>query len=107
MLLVEDYFEQDDVAAAVPGGKWRDSAVIARKPVLEGFARQGFYEQLGKIAAPLTQMTFAEIPASDTMGPCFSDYEHNMLVRHRPGLLKSLGRRLAGRRLPKVFRRRD
>lgn len=105
MQLVEDYFEPDDVAAAVPGGKWRDSAVIARKPVLEGIARQGFYEQLEKIVAPFANMSFADIPVPDTTGPCFTDYESSVLTKYRSGPLKALGRRLTGRRLPKVFRR--
>ena len=105
MVLVEDYFEQDDIASVVPGGKWRDSAVIAKKPVLDDIARDAFYEQLRKIVAPFSKMTFSDIQTPDSIGPCFADYENSMLEKYRSGLLKKIVRNLFGRRLPKVFRR--
>lgn len=105
MILVEDYFEQDDMASVVPGGKWRDSAVIARKPVLEGVERDAFYAQLKKIVAPISEISFSDIRMPDNIGPCFSDYENSMLARYRTGSLKGITRHLFGRRLPRVFRR--
>jgi SAM-dependent methyltransferase len=47
--LVESYFETDTMAATVPGGAWRDSAAIARKPALEGAALSSFHDRLRKL----------------------------------------------------------
>ena len=49
MELVESYFEGDELAARVEGGAWRDSAVIARKPLLDGDALGMFHQRLEKI----------------------------------------------------------
>ncbi len=69
MVLVEDYFETDETASLVPGGKWRDCALIARKPVLEGALREEFYDQLGKIAAPFSNLNFSGIRPPNTAVP--------------------------------------
>ncbi len=104
MVLVEDYFETDETASLVPGGKWRDCALIARKPVLEGALREEFYDQLGKIAAPFSNLNFSGIRPPNTTGPCFADYESSVLAKYRPGPLKILDRLLRGRRLPDIYK---
>jgi SAM-dependent methyltransferase len=53
MELVESYFEEDELAARVVGGFWRDSAVIARKPPLRGEALAAFHQRLRRIVGPL------------------------------------------------------
>lgn len=105
LTLVEDYFEQDDIASMVPGGKWRDSAVIAKKPVLDDIARIGFYDQLDKIAAPFAKLAFSDMQQPGNAGPCFTDYEQGVLKKYRSGPLRVLVRSLFGRRLTKIFMR--
>ncbi len=72
--LVESYFEADETAVSISGGKWRDSALIARKPGLEGTAREAFHAHLEALVAPYRSMSFTlEEPRFD-VGPCFREY---------------------------------
>lgn len=100
MTLVESYFESDDTAFVVPGGAWRDSALIMRKPVLDRVAAEALNERLAGIVAPYKGRPFSMPEGGTEKGPCFADYEDEVRRRHGTGTLKEIGRRLQGR--PKV-----
>ena len=92
--LVETHFEKDHTAAIVPGGSWRDSTVIARKPVLPANDRETFYRRLAAIVAPFAAQTFGQGPAALGPGPCFADYERYVAQTYRLSPLKQVERGL-------------
>ena len=72
--LVESYFESDETAGVIEGGKWRDCAVIVRKPVLEGEAHAAYHARLDALVEPYRSMSFTlDDPRFET-GPCFTEY---------------------------------
>ncbi len=94
MELVESHFESDRTAAFVPGGVWRDSSVIARKPSLAVADAERFYRRLDAISSPFRHEPFATGDRKEAVGPCFTDYEATVVKRHTPNALKKLERSL-------------
>lgn len=107
MTLIESYFESDDTAFVVPGGGWRDSAVIVRKPVLDTTGARAFNERLAEIVAPFKGRPFAMPVEERAQGPCFSDYEAEVRRRHGSGMIKAIGRRLQGRPKSRLMKQRS
>lgn len=101
MTLVETYFEPDRMAAQVQGGKWRDSAVIARKPELDAAGQEAMQLRLAELAAPFRSLPFDLGPPVADLGLCFSDYEAQM--GRDEGALKRLSTRLKRRRSEPVY----
>ena len=100
MELLESYFEGDALAARVPGGAWRDSAVVARKPRLEGAALDAFHERLGKVVS-LFAAEDMPIAQAGRKGPWVAAYLSQMEAA-APVSLRSWLRR---RRSPRILRR--
>lgn len=100
--LVETLFESDETAERVPGGKWRDCAVIARKPALEGASKEAFYAQLGRIAAPFAEGAPALPPPHLERGPAFRLYEDSVKASHPHRPVRALRRRLQGKGVPQL-----
>ena len=93
MTLLETYFEPDRMAVEVQGGKWRDSAVIASKPVLDAAAQEAMQLRLAALVAPFKSLPFDLGPPAAGIGPCFSAYEAEMGGANG-GAVKKLSRRL-------------
>lgn len=103
LVLVETYFEPDRMAVKVQGGKWRDSAVIARKPVLDAAGQEALQRRLVELAAPFRSLPFDLGPPSADIGPCFAEYEAEM--ERGDGALKKLSAKLKRRRSEPVYER--
>ncbi len=74
MELVESYFEGDELAARVEGGRWRDSAIVARKPRFEGAALTAFHARLEKIVE-LFREEKMPLPQPGKHGPWVAAYK--------------------------------
>lgn len=104
MTLLETYFEPDSMAVEVQGGKWRDSAVIASKPVLDAAAQEAMQLRLAALVAPFKSLPFDLGPPVAGIGPCFSAYEAEMGGANG-GAVKKLSRRLKLARSTPIFER--
>ncbi len=102
--LVETLFESDETAERVPGGSWRDCAMIARKPRLEGAAAKTFYERLDQIAKPFAQGSIPMPAPLLERGPAFGRYEEKVKELHPVRPIRSLSRRLQGKGVPNLER---
>lgn len=102
MELVESYFETDDLASRVEGGRWRDSIGIVRKPALDGAALEVFHARLRRIVAPFADeiMPIAKAPPP---GRFAIAYESEM-QRRAPETLSTRLRRLRFGGAAKVYR---
>lgn len=95
--LVESYFETDETAAAVPGGKWRDSAAIVRKPVLVGEALQAFHDHLGGLVRVFQGEGMPVRQAPSTPGKWVKAYQAEVRERFPLSPRKALKRWLIGK----------
>lgn len=102
MELVETYFESDDTAQIVPGGAWRDSALIARKPELAGPLRATFYRRLEQIVEPLREAPIAVPRPYLEVGPCFRDYEAKVKASFPPRPFKRMAKQIKGRGIARL-----
>jgi SAM-dependent methyltransferase len=100
--LVETYFEPDETASRVSGGHFRDSAVIARKPLLGGAELDAFNERLRAFVAPYTPQTTQFAPVIHKVGPAFADYESRAGTGVN-GFLRSLRVMATPRVLRRIF----
>lgn len=101
--LVESYFETDRLAAAVKGGHWRDSAVVVRKPMLEGAELDTFHARLA-VMVKLFRDEPMPIPGPVLpSGKWIKAYEEEMKKRSPMSLRKAI-RRFFGGRLAKIYR---
>jgi SAM-dependent methyltransferase len=72
--LEETMFEPDEHRGKVTGVDWRDSAVVARKPVLGSEdATKAFYARLASLVAPFEEKLELKI-AEANLGPVFARY---------------------------------
>lgn len=104
MTLVESYFESDDTAFVVPGGKWRDSALIMQRPVLSAAGTQSFYARLAEIVTPFRGRPFTMPSPAGGKGSCFTDYEARVRAQYGTGAFKAIGERLQGRRKTRLLK---
>lgn len=73
--LEEVMFEPDEHVGKVNGSWWRDSCVIARKPVFGSDAEAArFYERIGRFTAPFTAERFELAIVEPNEGPVFARY---------------------------------
>jgi SAM-dependent methyltransferase len=72
---VEVYFEPDDIAVRVSGGEFRDSMVIARKPLEADPAAEA---RRLKLVEPFAQGFGSFEPIERREGPCVADYERSV-----------------------------
>jgi len=101
--LVESYFESDATAFVVPGGNWRDSVMVARKPVLGAAESQAFHARLDAITAPFRDRAFS-IGNGAKSGPCFQAYERSVFETYGRGHAKALKFAIQGRPKARLFR---
>ena len=106
MTLVESYFESDVAAYVVPGGRWRDSAVIARKPLMDAEAGAALDRRLEILAEPYAQAGFKLNPPQTKLGPCFADYERSSLKKFRSRRVRGVLNHLRGRPTARLLRSR-
>lgn len=81
MSLVESYYERDTLAPRVAGGEWRDSAVIAQKPVLSQQDGAALNARLEALVTPYAGMPFELDPESEIRGEAFAMYERLAVER--------------------------
>ena len=110
MKLVESYFETDATFDVVEGGGWRDSAVIAVKPMLEAELQSAFNARLAELVSPYAAFSSNLGEPRDRIGPCFRSYEDAVRSKAesigRLRKIKRMIRRLTGIRSPlPIFRR--
>lgn len=74
LTLLESYFECDTLGRAVRGGEWRDSAAIARKPVLPEAEAAAFNARLESLVAPYASMPFDLGASTPSIGEAFTLY---------------------------------
>jgi SAM-dependent methyltransferase len=79
--LVESWFESDAAAEAMPGGMWRDSCAIVRKPAGDAAALN---DRLRALAAPHRGRGFA-LPDLPPPGPAFGAYAAKAAEAGTPG----------------------
>lgn len=71
----ETIFEPDEHRKLVDGAKWRDSAVVARKPVFGSKEESEiFYSRIGLFTAPFEAETFSLSVSKENCGPVFARY---------------------------------
>lgn len=95
--LVESYFETDEMAAAVNGGNWRDSAAVVRKPKLDGAELDAFHARLGLLVQLFRDEAMPVHPAPMVAGKWVEAYEREMRARAPLTISKTIRRKLAGR----------
>lgn len=105
MELVEDYYERDHTASIISGGRWRDSALIARKPDLQGAARDEFYEQQKRITAAFPHLNFSDAEEMNALGPCFKAYEESVTRSKWNNFWKNLESTLKLHKLSRIYPR--
>jgi SAM-dependent methyltransferase len=100
--LVESWMESDEFADCVPGGVWRDSMVIARKPEGDSSAINA---RLRTIMHPFADLSFDLVPQTP-VGPAQRAYEEWMEAHHPPTRITRLRRNVPRlRRSPVVLPR--
>lgn len=72
--LIESYWEPDSVAPFVDGGEWRDTMLIARKPLDEAGAFAGAAARRAQLTAPFRAGFGAFEAVSYRPGPASEDY---------------------------------
>jgi len=87
--MLESWMESDEFADCVPGGVWRDSAVIARKPSEDSAE---INQKLRTIIGPFAHLEVDLIPKSP-IGPAQRAYEEWMEIHHPPTLITKLRRK--------------
>lgn len=77
--LEETIFEPEENRDRVEGAKWRDSVVVARKPVFgtEG-ERATFYDRIAGLTAPFAAERFDLVVREANEGPVFARYEERV-----------------------------
>jgi SAM-dependent methyltransferase len=103
MDLVESYFESDETAFVAPGGGWRDSVAVAKKPDLGPAESAALAERLRAIIAPYKHFPL-KMEVREAIGPCFADYEQNVFARYGRKRLKALKWKLRGRPQVRLLR---
>lgn len=104
MELVESYFEPDRFVRQVPGGDWRDSAVIARRPVLDAAGNTAFHARIDALTAPFrtTGFELAATAQAGIKGPAMRAYETHVAATYGGRRLRALSkavRQIGGQRI--------
>ena len=99
MELLECYFEDDQLASRVVGGAWRDSAVVARKPLMSAGALGAYHQRLASIVR-LFHDENVKVPVRGSEGPWVRAYRAEMDAR-APVTWRT---RLRRRRMGRLFR---
>jgi SAM-dependent methyltransferase len=106
--LEETYWEPDSLSVRLEdGGQWRDTMLIARKPILEGQAREEAIERRAQLIRPF-QSGFGEFEAvSNRSGPAVKHYL-GAVERHKPrwpfeGLRKRVAQKLYTRHVFEIY----
>lgn len=104
--VVESYVEARTNRKMTDGLMWRDSFVVARKPVLTGRARDDHAQRLEKIVATRCPSPVPVAPES-LIGPAISAYERSQERSRREVLWYRARRKMAGlsRRATQAWRR--
>lgn len=97
---IESYFESDDIARIVPGGMWRDSALIARKPEFNSADSENFYDQIGKLTSAFRTLDLSIGTPNLELGPCFKEYERSVTTAYQNSRLKNFRKLLRGKLPP-------
>ena len=102
--IVETYFETDRNAPLVLGGAFRDSCVIARKPIRTTDETKAFNQRNREMNQFYSTENTAFQAQPYEIGPCFERYERE-LSRAKPVQtgMKAMLRRLLGGKPPSVF----
>lgn len=102
--LVESHFETDALAEVVPGGEWRDCALVARRPELEDPAEESaFRARLEALVAPYRGVAPPSLEPGPRPGKAFEAYASRVRREHPRRPFKLWRRRVKGRGLPGVF----
>ncbi|MCA0425587.1 MAG: methyltransferase domain-containing protein [Proteobacteria bacterium] len=94
MELVECYFETDEMSA-IPGGKWRDSCVLARKPHLSEIELERSHKRLEKLVALFRDEHVRVVQSNLTPGKGIKAYRAEMARKSPLTLRKKIKTRLS------------
>lgn len=78
MRIDEVIFEPARHEPLVGGGRWRDSAVVATKPVLSAEEAAGFYRRIAGFTAPFEAESFELVVTEANTGPVFQRYARRL-----------------------------
>ena len=82
--VVETIAEPEDYGDRIDGSLWRDSAVVARKPVFGSTAENTqFYQKIASITAPFWNHDFDVKVVEENKGPVFATYMESALEAAR------------------------
>lgn len=102
--IVETYFETDRNATLVSGGTFRDSCVIARKPIRTKAETKAFNQRNREMNQYYTTENTAFQPQPFAIGPCFERYQRELSAAKPVETgMKAMFRRFLGGRPPSVF----
>lgn len=82
MRIDEVIFEPPRLGELIGGGRWRDSAVVATKPVLEpGEEAEAFYRRIAGFTAPFEAEGFDLAVVEANLGPVFKRYARRVRTK--------------------------
>jgi len=91
----EVYFETDEMALRVPGGRWRDSMMIARKPVLDAGAAALAAQRRDQVTRPFREGFGTFDAVGHRHGPAVGDYTSRTARNGMRDFWMKVGRRIA------------
>jgi SAM-dependent methyltransferase len=94
--LVETYWEPDSLAPRLEDwGAWRDTMLIARRPLAQGAEADAAAERRRQLTAPFQQGFGAFESVSHRHGPCVADYLSNLSFAQSRWPLEGLRKKVA------------